>query len=125
MASATHVKRQATAATHPPFKEMVMEAIIGGDRLKGVSLYAIKRAIMANHGLEDGAMNNTNIRLALKRLLAEEILVPNRRRAGHFKVPPKANRARESGGSTKRASLKGSIEKKKTCSNGRHRQTRY
>merc|ERR1712212_15459 len=81
-------KTQKPAPEHPPFNEMVMAAVIDGHPLKGVSLHAIKKYVIAQYQLPATTMTNTNIKLAVKRNLAAGRLILNQwKQGGHFKFP--------------------------------------
>jgi len=81
-------KTQKPAPEHPPFNEMVMAAVIDGHPLKGVSLHAIKKYVIAQYQLPTTTMTNTNIKLAVKRNLAAGRLILNQwKQGGHFKLP--------------------------------------
>merc|ERR1712168_736621 len=81
-------KTQKPAPEHPPFNEMVMAAVIDGHPLKGVSLHAIKKYVIALYQLPTTTMTNTNIKLAVKRNLAAGRLILNQwKQGGHFKLP--------------------------------------
>merc|ERR1712212_640825 len=81
-------KTQKPAPEHPPFNEMVMVAVIDGHPLKGVSLHAIKKYVIAQYQLPATATTNTHIKLAVKRNLAAGRLILNQwKQGGHFKLP--------------------------------------
>jgi len=83
-------KTQKPAPEHPPFNEMVMAAVIDGHPLKGVSLHAIKKYVIAQYQLPATATTNTHIKMAVKRNLAAGRLTLNQwKQGGHFKLPGK------------------------------------
>ena len=71
--------------SHPPFIDMVAEAIKSLSDKRGSSKIAIKKHMLAQYKLEDTKANNTRINLALKRGVTGGKLVTNRFYAGHFK----------------------------------------
>ena len=71
---------------HPPFAEMVATTIVDGDPRRGTSRQAIKRNILAQHGLPDTNHNNLFINKSLKKGLLSGKFAQVKYHRGHYKI---------------------------------------
>lgn len=99
------------AAAHPPYLEMVADAIKDIGNRGGASRIAIKKHILANYRLGDTKATNTNINLALRRGLKSETLFTNRFHGGHFKIVKKDKKSEAKKSPTKDAAKKAVVKK--------------
>merc|ERR1711956_95331 len=77
-------KKPAVKAAHPPFAVMVAAAITALKERGGSSRKAILKYIVANYKIADAAKAQVRVKLAVRKMLVAEALVPVK---GSFKLP--------------------------------------